>query len=677
MISLAPPPMRRKHRLEDALALCCVCACWSWRVSTAVAASGPSRCSPRRFVRYEPSEWEAWWEENIRSLQLQGRSQDRDASYRPICAALESQVDYLLTFLHHICPLDNSFSQFSVVAGKEEEKGRGRAKERKRACRLDDGQGRPRIIELDWDEKTVQPLGPVRRTTRRNSLQEEPGKNRVDRAVRFQHGGSYALATRTVPLAQFWSEGGAGDGNFLGQEEGRTEADLLRQPEDENQDTQHHRPGRAIGQNRAGRDDHGATKFSRTEAATAREIRGKTMRQVFSRLVFRDECRNDEQYTEWIEPLVGILRHPLACDLSFDNGKTLHVWKSMWLMDASYVLPLPASSVRRLLMSHQMESRRSTTSSSPIDPLVSSESLLVEEHLPPRRLFLDAGATRWGTSPAFFTDWLFKLSNLTFTEFHGWEPATTVEKFLQTVPELRGGRKITRDQESECLSWHNASSCTNKGRTRRVVRGRGPLEDLTVFRFAAAKVGSGPDHDQDGTTDLLEYLAEARGGLVSAIRTESQYAPSIARREDGGRSEGVDAKIPGGPAPADCQSDHVQENSRGSGETCSDAATAPAADYSPADVEKIKNLLDSSVDYVLLKLDIDTPAVEQAIIQKLLSVPGNFYGITELAWEHHVQNPLMQPSGWGDGVDHTKDIADSLRQFQQLRHRGIRAHSWI
>lgn len=82
-------------------------------------------------------------------------------------------------------------------------------------------------------------------------------------------------------------------------------------------------------------------------------------------------------------------------------------------------------------------------------------------------------------------------------------------------------------------------------------------------------------------------------------------------------------------------------------------------------------------DYVLFKLDIDSKAVETAIIEHLLD-PGNddLEYIDELVWEHHVDNYLMNPN-WADTIDESKSIADSYQYFIRLRQRGVRAHSWV
>ena len=81
-------------------------------------------------------------------------------------------------------------------------------------------------------------------------------------------------------------------------------------------------------------------------------------------------------------------------------------------------------------------------------------------------------------------------------------------------------------------------------------------------------------------------------------------------------------------------------------------------------------------DYVLFKLDIDSKAVETAIVDFLLRSDKHLALIDEFVWEHHVDNYLMARY-WKDTADTTKTIADSYGYFLELRRRGVRAHSWV
>jgi hypothetical protein len=80
-------------------------------------------------------------------------------------------------------------------------------------------------------------------------------------------------------------------------------------------------------------------------------------------------------------------------------------------------------------------------------------------------------------------------------------------------------------------------------------------------------------------------------------------------------------------------------------------------------------------DYAVFKLDIDSKAVETAIVDYMLGWKDLNY-IDEFLWEHHVSNYLMARN-WGDSQDMTKSIADSYQYFLKLRQKGVRAHSWV
>lgn len=81
-------------------------------------------------------------------------------------------------------------------------------------------------------------------------------------------------------------------------------------------------------------------------------------------------------------------------------------------------------------------------------------------------------------------------------------------------------------------------------------------------------------------------------------------------------------------------------------------------------------------DVVVVKLDIDTPRLEEAIILRVLAEPSGALAclVDEIFFEHHVANAAMMAAHWGPSV--TGSIHESLRLFQALRRRGIRMHSW-
>ena len=82
-------------------------------------------------------------------------------------------------------------------------------------------------------------------------------------------------------------------------------------------------------------------------------------------------------------------------------------------------------------------------------------------------------------------------------------------------------------------------------------------------------------------------------------------------------------------------------------------------------------------DFCVLKIDVDTPVVEEAWIQQILDDPIAQSLIDELFFEHHVHGIIQGDKGqwWGTNVKGT--FEDSYKLFTALRKVGIRAHSWV
>jgi len=78
-------------------------------------------------------------------------------------------------------------------------------------------------------------------------------------------------------------------------------------------------------------------------------------------------------------------------------------------------------------------------------------------------------------------------------------------------------------------------------------------------------------------------------------------------------------------------------------------------------------------DYVIVKLDIDTPLVENRLIQELLNSPPLAALVDEMFFEHHTDIPAMAP-WWGTGTGHT--LEQTYHIFSGLRSFGIRMHAW-
>ena len=80
-------------------------------------------------------------------------------------------------------------------------------------------------------------------------------------------------------------------------------------------------------------------------------------------------------------------------------------------------------------------------------------------------------------------------------------------------------------------------------------------------------------------------------------------------------------------------------------------------------------------DFIIVKLDIDTPIIELPLVQQLLENPKFHKLVDHFYFEHHVKLGELLPS-WGDrGTKGT--VQDSMELFVNLRKKGIPAHSWV
>ena len=86
-------------------------------------------------------------------------------------------------------------------------------------------------------------------------------------------------------------------------------------------------------------------------------------------------------------------------------------------------------------------------------------------------------------------------------------------------------------------------------------------------------------------------------------------------------------------------------------------------------------------DFVVLKLDIDTPEVEMAILRELLRDPELLELVDEFFFEHHVlfgpMNNAWFKSENPDPPPTRETLADSYALFRKMREQGLRAHSWV
>jgi hypothetical protein len=82
-------------------------------------------------------------------------------------------------------------------------------------------------------------------------------------------------------------------------------------------------------------------------------------------------------------------------------------------------------------------------------------------------------------------------------------------------------------------------------------------------------------------------------------------------------------------------------------------------------------------DFVMVKIDIDSPAVELALIHQIIRTPALAARIDELYFEHHVNVEIMGKDWWHLPPTYPEYQNASLEMFSALRRIGIRAHSWV
>ena len=84
-------------------------------------------------------------------------------------------------------------------------------------------------------------------------------------------------------------------------------------------------------------------------------------------------------------------------------------------------------------------------------------------------------------------------------------------------------------------------------------------------------------------------------------------------------------------------------------------------------------------DLVVLKIDIDSPEIEERLLQQIVEDSSLSSRVDELYYKDHVHmHPFMHGGPWQGGKNRTKrTLIDSYALFGQLRRLGIRAHSWV
>jgi hypothetical protein len=79
-------------------------------------------------------------------------------------------------------------------------------------------------------------------------------------------------------------------------------------------------------------------------------------------------------------------------------------------------------------------------------------------------------------------------------------------------------------------------------------------------------------------------------------------------------------------------------------------------------------------DFIVVKLDIDTPGIEVPLAQQLLHDTALHGLVDQFYFEHHVMLADLAP-WWGNTM--RGSVRDSLELFASLREVGVAAHSWV
>ena len=87
-------------------------------------------------------------------------------------------------------------------------------------------------------------------------------------------------------------------------------------------------------------------------------------------------------------------------------------------------------------------------------------------------------------------------------------------------------------------------------------------------------------------------------------------------------------------------------------------------------------------DFVVVKLDIDTPHLEMAMVRAIAEREELYTLIDELLFEYHVSLRMLTNvtsaahmravTGMSDST-----VSEAVQMMQRLRQRGIRTHFWV
>ena len=80
-----------------------------------------------------------------------------------------------------------------------------------------------------------------------------------------------------------------------------------------------------------------------------------------------------------------------------------------------------------------------------------------------------------------------------------------------------------------------------------------------------------------------------------------------------------------------------------------------------------------SGDFIAIKLDVDNPVLENAIMAEIDADPGLITAIGEMFYEMHYDHPEMAVH-FGTNNGHT--LEDVTATFGRLRAKGLLLHYW-
>jgi hypothetical protein len=80
-------------------------------------------------------------------------------------------------------------------------------------------------------------------------------------------------------------------------------------------------------------------------------------------------------------------------------------------------------------------------------------------------------------------------------------------------------------------------------------------------------------------------------------------------------------------------------------------------------------------DYVVIKVDVDTPKIENSLFDQLVADKELLSLVDEICYEHHVNLPELKNS-WGTLLETSLTLQDTYNLFVKLRIAGVRSHSW-